>query len=948
MLPQVAGWLAAGHEGGMLDLSEVMVVVPAAEAGRRLREVLAQGAAERGGAMLPPRIVTPEAVVSRGSGEEVAERAGELACWMETMRTLTLEECRAVFPADPPKRDQAWALGAAAELLRLRHQLDEGGLDFAGAAERLGSGHEEAMRWRELAGIEMKAVSRMESAGMVDPHRERMDAAEMGRLPEGVSKVVVAAVPDVSPLLAMALGAMERNGIAVTVLVHSNGGERDRFDEWGRPVVERWVASEIALRDAEEGIRVFARPQEAARYLAEEWVRAEGEGGLAGAVGSADPEVTAAFLEAAETEGLAVYDPAGRPLGVHALHWTLQVLRDLIRHDSMVAAGGLLRMPEVFGLIPESAGALRVRRAWDEFVRVRLPSSVGAALVLAEAVAEREAAREEVSEGSVKSGEPALVLLPALRWLVALREEMRGAGECGALLGFLGRLYERGGDVEFGAAARAIVEGVMATDGAFVRAGLGGGMAERLDFLLELLRGVRVYGPRPDGARAVVGWLEVPWLDDADLYVAGCNEGMLPDSLAGDAWLPDGARTALGLRNNATRLARDSFLLTAMQAVRAETGRLVLMVCRFSAGGEPLKPGRLLFRCRAEELPERAMRLFGESEESGPGVRPSWHRGWRLRVPGPRPDDKLFERISVTQFGDYLRCPLRFYLKHGLQMQEFDGRPAELDARGYGNVVHEVIERLHRTPGVNGTVDRREVEAFLEGALREVFERLCGGALTVPLRMQLETARRRLGAFARVHAEERAKGWRTKLVEARFPELREGSEPVRIEGVEIKGRIDLIEEHVGTGALRIIDYKTGKTTQAPIKHHLRGVKPGEVLEAWRTVEVDGKEYAWTNLQLAYYAGVVSRIFGVDDVGAAYIAITPAVQDSGLHEFEGLTAEVCAAAERCAAGIVRSIRAGVFWPPSERVKYDDFRVLARDGAMAAFDPELLEKFRETLT
>ena len=119
MLPQVAGWLAAGHEGGMLDLSGVMVVVPAAEAGRRLREVLAQGAAERGGAMLPPRIVTPEAVVSRGSGEEVAERAGELACWMETMRTLTMEECRAVFPADPPKRDQAWALGAAAELLRL-------------------------------------------------------------------------------------------------------------------------------------------------------------------------------------------------------------------------------------------------------------------------------------------------------------------------------------------------------------------------------------------------------------------------------------------------------------------------------------------------------------------------------------------------------------------------------------------------------------------------------------------------------------------------------------------------------------------------------------------------------------------------------------------------------------------------------------------------------------
>jgi hypothetical protein len=46
--------------------------------------------------------------------------------------------------------------------------------------------------------------------------------------------------------------------------------------------------------------------------------------------------------------------------------------------------------------------------------------------------------------------------------------------------------------------------------------------------------------------------------------------------------------------------------------------------------------------------------------------------------------------------------------------------------------------------------------------------------------------------------------------------------------------------------------------------------------------------------------------------------------------------------------VRSIRAGIFWPPAERVKYDDFSGLVRDGAMAAFDSELLEKFRETLT
>ncbi|OYU98221.1 MAG: hypothetical protein CFE26_27965, partial [Verrucomicrobiales bacterium VVV1] len=79
MLPQAVAWLAREWAGdGPLDLARTLVVVPTRQAGRRLREALAEHAAARGQAVFPPRVVTPESLVTQGVAVGTATRLESL------------------------------------------------------------------------------------------------------------------------------------------------------------------------------------------------------------------------------------------------------------------------------------------------------------------------------------------------------------------------------------------------------------------------------------------------------------------------------------------------------------------------------------------------------------------------------------------------------------------------------------------------------------------------------------------------------------------------------------------------------------------------------------------------------------------------------------------------------------------------------------------------------
>ena len=82
------------------------------------------------------------------------------------------------------------------------------------------------------------------------------------------------------------------------------------------------------------------------------------------------------------------------------------------------------------------------------------------------------------------------------------------------------------------------------------------------------------FDARPAGAIDLLGWLELLWEDAPHLVVTGLNDGRLPETVAGDPFLPEALRARLGLKTNEARFARDAYLLAALTACRTGAGRL--------------------------------------------------------------------------------------------------------------------------------------------------------------------------------------------------------------------------------------------------------------------------------------------------------------------------------------------------------------------------------------
>jgi ATP-dependent helicase/nuclease subunit B len=462
--------------------------------------------------------------------------------------------------------------------------------------------------------------------------------------------------------------------------------------------------------------------------------------------------------------------------------------------------------------------------------------------------------------------------------------------------------------------------------------------ATALETALHLLREARLYPENTGRAPVLNGWLELPWLTAPHLVVAGLNEGMAPDSVAGDPWLPDSVRGLMDLKTNAIRLARDSYLLTSLIESRRQSGSVVLLAARESTSGDPLKPSRLLLRCPEQELAARALRLFPSDESEAPGSSPpSWHRAWRLRLPAPDPNSGVFQKMSVTQFSDYLKCPFRFYLKHVLRMEPFDAARDEMEARHFGSLIHDTVQALHNHPDLRDSSDETALADFLDETVLRLSAEHYTPDPALPLIIQLESARNRLRVLARLHAEERAAGWRFEHVEVSFPET--------LDNVEISGRIDLIERHAQTGERRVIDYKTGAKGTDPEKAHVKAFRTGSrEFPDWQVFDYHGKPHAWTNLQLPFYAWIVGRR-ELGTVKAGYINLPVARSEAAVKMWEGMDDAVVHSAVECARGVIASIRKGVFWPPVRSVEFDDFAPLKFRDMQDSFDPALLTKFQE---
>jgi ATP-dependent helicase/nuclease subunit B len=859
-----------------------LVVLPTAQAGRRLREALAEQ-----GAGLAPRVVTPGHLLAT---DDAAPAFIEHLAWVEAFESIDdWSPYEAAFPIPPGDGEgPGWALGLGAAMTRLRSSLQENAYTISSASRRLEE-TVEVDRWRALAALEARVEKLLTSWGYVS----RTSRIAKGSLPrmDDVSCVVMAGVPDMPHVLAHWLITSE---IRVVVLVGAPESEADCFDEVGRPrwgrFKEEYDWNDRTLEWPLTGsVNLTADPRQQA-------IEAVGLAALAQTpsnhlvLGTADEETAGELVRAFGRAGWILHDPSHLP--PQPLAGLLRAWRDFLRAPTTATAIDLLSFTETDALV-----------GGERFQRVAALSAARDRW-LAKDAADLERAMAQTNRASER-----VSLQLALATLKLLDERRRrfvregfhsGMAE---LLNSIDPQQQQTGAVHDWIESSRKVASRVDRDGAFW-----------LDMLLATMpEGVAI--PPENRVLDVQGWLELFHEPGPHLIVCGMNEGKVPGRASTDAWLSESARRFLGLSSDASRAARDAYLFTAMIEARRAEGRVDLVLAKTSAGGEALLPSRLLLAAAEEDLPARVTALFRGVEPPEASLAWTLDEAWKWR-----PRNEVWNgRISVTGFADYLACPFRFYLKQVLGMSRPEPDRVEWNPRDYGNILHIVLERWAADEEARDYSKTEAIEQWVHDCLDEVVRERFGRTPPLAVRIQTESMRRRLSWFARIQACERAAGWRISGVEEKFE--------LSIIGATVVGRVDRIERHED-GRLRVLDYKTGNAGAAESAHRVavgaqtRFPAHLENVPAILQSTADGKTKRWKNLQLALYSAAFPQ---VDEIG--YFSLGEIEADAGLSLWADFSEDDRDSALRCAEWVVGQARSQVFWPPAERVSFDDYKALS---------------------
>jgi len=178
--------------------------------------------------------------------------------------------------------------------------------------------------------------------------------------------------------------------------------------------------------------------------------------------------------------------------------------------------------------------------------------------------------------------------------------------------------------------------------------------------------------------------------------------------------------------------------------------------------------------------------------------------------------DKGFSPSSLT---NYIRNPLQFYMQRILRINEADEVEENIAVNTLGTIIHNALEELY-TPYLNQYLALHHIEAMGakidEVILKHFKEIYKEGEITKGKNLlAFEVAKRNVYNFLQLEKKDIEEGQAIKVL------LLEASLFCEIEvksltfPIKIAGKVDRIEER--NGAIRIIDYKTGKVDGNSLK-----------------------------------------------------------------------------------------------------------------------------------
>lgn len=848
---------------GAKSMAHVLVAVPTAQSGRRLRLSMAKRAAAEGwGGVLPPRVEMSSALLA-GDSSGVATEAVELVTLAEVLLHVDFTGFPVLFPRPPKERSMRWALDMAQGLLGIPQVLGEGAVFAREVVCEAESG-----RWRDIAKIEELFFGALRRKGLVSRLEARRAAADAGCQIDGIERIVLPGLVDIQPALVKYL---ENSRQEITVILHAREQDVSRFDRWGRPL--EYFASPIPSSCVFPAPTAVVEADDIAAFF-----RSVDSGDALPALAVCDcgmyPELEGAFQNRFAENELVLRNPSRESVAKSSLGRLLAGILALSERGEYEVFSAFLRTGDVARWLGRELDAAPAEiakciGALDAVQNAHLPRTLGETIA---AVSSNLAAAMHEHERDALAG------LLKMCELVNSR-----LGDAFALLRsiFADVKLDEGnpGDRELVAAAERIRELKREIDSDAIpdrwRGMLFSKLLKRAEYMLE---------PLAANVLAANGWLEVPWCDEDELVLAGFNEGCVPESVVGHPFIPDSLRHSLGLVTNERRAMRDSFVLAEAVRCRAE-GCVRIHMHQIAGDKSVMKPSRILFGgIGDDELPALARRLYAVTKGHEGTPSKALPDAWLLHLPLPQKERTERKSISPTMLDAYLRCPFNFFLQETFG-EKSDDNAQELDGMTFGTLCHETLDRFAKA-GPKDSTDAKEIANWLEHEMRIVLSAY-GTSLPAIIGLQGEAAIARLRNFALVQAQRRRAGWRIVAAEQSL-ECR-----IKSSGTLLRGKVDRIDENELTGELAIIDYKTWELPKNEVR----------------------------SIQLPVYRAMVQCSGRYDSVRAAeakamYCVLARRAEDTMFDETHAFGPAGQSEAEDKVVELLDRIARGIFYPPSK--------------------------------
>ncbi len=935
------------------------VVVPTAESGRRLREYMAERA---GKPILMPRMILTNNLIPNG-GQDVASDMETLAAWLQVLGAEGADpvaQYAPLIPRRPETHRERWAVGVAHKLMALRTRLEqeEVGIDAVTGLlckreqmvqqelDKLSGDNvsarksllarkavfaNEQVRWRRLGELFNRVDARI---GKTTQTKFRETWLNNPFLPGQSRKLIMACVPEFSPQIKTCLRQLcRKSGISVEIWVHAPESEAAHFDAFGLPLESAWTTREIDIPDAlnfanaektvVDNARSTIHLADDAEAMAAEAVRLAGgcrSDEVVLATGSTDytPALLNAFSSPELGMGWQMNAPEGRSLRTTELGCLPELLADFCaarNRDGIVSAkqGGMLELNAFVALLcnrtlqqvlyADDEAMANLQSHVEQLRAVLLPASVQSLCNLLNP-------DFELPVKAYRSLQDVAAERNVTYWEFARRVQDFAVQCCQiqSLPNKLNELVSRVTDIYADSPLKSLADVCCKS----IRSLQNKELVGRISNPVMLLEVLRYKVQELDGGQSrhesfvgnVMGWRELTFAGGKRVIMCAMHDGCIPEPVADDEFLPESLCRELNIRHNPFRIARDSYLLTALLNSHPR-GEVHFVTARQNPDGSSAAPSGLLLRCGAK-LPYRARAFFAES--AGVAAFPpvpiySLRASRSPELPDGKLQPGMMENIEQIAPGKanpflnpaktyspsslelFLQCPFTFWLKHLYQLdagEVYDDDKSELESNEYGTLVHAVLESAVKQYPSEEKLRAAFPEALSPGELSEALNRRLidiarnewervyllfseRGGQPLPMEVLLRNVEGTMESFARRHVEDLLSGWENIACEYTLkPTL------VLSNGETVKFRMvaDRIDRH-RSGHWRIIDYKTSADDKKPLKVHFELLEEGEDSPYYRFMNAAGyrfplveaafknnKEvrcYRWKNVQLMLYA-----------------------------------------------------------------------------------------------